>query len=90
MRATQILAPFTIYCHLKDVVAVPNGPYNGYDFVELGAGSLDVFGVLQALQSAGYEGYVSIEYEKVEDTDRGISKSVEHLKRIAADLFFRS
>jgi sugar phosphate isomerase/epimerase len=83
VEATKILVPFTFYSHLKDAVADPKGPFNGFNFVDLGAGIMDIPGVLEPLRQAGYSGYVSIEYEEVEDTSRGLAASVEYLKKAA-------
>jgi sugar phosphate isomerase/epimerase len=84
--ATRLLAPFAYYSHIKDAVVDPHGPFNGYDFVALGEGIMDIPAVLAEMRAAGYEGYLSIEYEKPEDAARGITSSLDYLKRIAPDL----
>ena len=85
-EATRILAPYTIYTHMKDCIRDENGPYNGYDFVDIGAGLVDFTAILRTLKQNGYAGYLSIEYENTTDVERGTADSLRRLREIMASL----
>lgn len=48
-----------VHVHLKDARGTPER----YEFPPLGTGAVDFGGVVSALARAGYQGYVSVEYE---------------------------
>lgn len=58
VAAINALAHRILHVHLKDVAAVGE-----HDCVALGTGIIDLEGVLNALQSVGYNGWLSIEIE---------------------------
>jgi sugar phosphate isomerase/epimerase len=86
VQAAQELAPYVIYAHLKDCVPNDNGAYFGHDFVDVGAGVVDYPGVLKALKSSGYAGYLSVEYEEPPDVERGTADSLSRLREYMASL----
>jgi sugar phosphate isomerase/epimerase len=47
----------------------------------LGHGEVPIETALKALKRAGYDGYVSLEFEGVEDNLRGIALGYENIKR---------
>jgi inosose dehydratase len=54
--------------HLKDVKPVEGG--NGYQFVELGQGRVDLPGVFAALNDISFDGWAIVELDRVPDTNR--------------------
>jgi sugar phosphate isomerase/epimerase len=84
--AAQELASVTAYVHLKDFRAVKpheqvDEAYTGltgdrYVGTVIGAGEVRLDAVLRALQGAGYDGWLSIEFEGTGDAKRGLEESV--------------
>jgi sugar phosphate isomerase/epimerase len=71
--------------HLKDSVAVP-GAMKDIP-IEVGAGRLDIRGVLRALLEIKYQGVVSFEYEKVAGNPvTGLAESVGYVRGLLAAL----
>jgi inosose dehydratase len=54
--------------HLKDVKPVEGG--NGYQFVELGQGRVDLPGVFAALNDISFDGWAIVELDRVPDPNR--------------------
>lgn len=89
-------APYTFYVHAKDfLVKNGNEPYPGKGFIMsragnylrgtiVGHGAVPVERCLKMLVNAGYDGYVSIEFEGLEDCVEGIALGLENLKRYIA------
>ena len=67
VEAGKKLAPYIFHTHLKDCVYTGKGQYFGYDYVEIGSGTIDYESILSNLKKSKYEGYLSLEYENVED-----------------------
>jgi len=92
--AVGITAPFTFHAHVKDFHKKPGGgfdPGDGFfksrngNFLRgavIGHGDVPVLHCLRALKRAGYDGYVTIEYEGIEDTLWAIRTGLENLKRM--------
>jgi sugar phosphate isomerase/epimerase len=55
-------APRVMHTHLNDSAPAPEGGGRRAAPVALGEGALDVKGILEILQDAGYSGYWNIEY----------------------------
>jgi inosose dehydratase len=64
--------------HLKDVRA---GGTNGYEFVELGRGRVDVPGVFNVLREIGYDKWAIVELDRVPDPGRTPKESAEMNRR---------
>ncbi len=92
-------ARYAFYVHAKDFI-VKDGqqPDPGKGFFSsrggnylrgtiVGHGDVPVVTCLRALKRAGYEGYLSIEFEGMEDCIDGISIGLENLKGYAASVF---
>jgi sugar phosphate isomerase/epimerase len=47
--------------------------------------SVDYAKILSALRAAGYDGWISFEYEAEEAEDTGIPRALAYLKRMLAD-----
>ncbi len=86
-------APYAFYVHIKDfIVKSGQGPDPGEGFflsrggnflrgTIIGHGDVPVVQCLRALRRTGYDGYVSIEFEGMEDCGQGISVGLANLKR---------
>jgi len=92
VEATRKLTEFTVHVHCKDIKIVPPqqvaaGERRRADGTALrgcalGEGSVDLSACLQVLREAGYDGYLSIEYEGREDPTTGVPKSIQYVKQL--------
>ncbi len=86
-------APYAFYVHIKDFI-VKSGqepdPGEGFflsrggNFLRgtiIGHGDVPVVQCLRALKRTGYDGYLSIEFEGMEDCVQGISLGLKNLRR---------
>ena len=77
-RAIRQLGARIIHVHFKDVPAV-----GAHDCVALGAGIVDVKGVIRELKACGYDGWLSIEVETADrDPSQEIAASAETVRRL--------
>ena len=94
-QAVTRLAPYAVHAHAKDLKISmepneehphlsPSGVYTAR--VAVGDGVVPVKRCLRILKSAGYDGYVSIEYEGSEDCITAIARAHEVLKGYLAEL----
>jgi sugar phosphate isomerase/epimerase len=80
VRAARELGARIIHVHFKDVPAV-----GSHDCVALGAGMVDVAGVVRELKACGYDGWLSIEVETGDrDPTAEIIASAGTLRRLWA------
>jgi sugar phosphate isomerase/epimerase len=78
VRAIRELGDAIVHVHMKDVPAA-----GADDCVALGTGIVDVAGVIEALQSCGYDGWLSIEVETGDrDPTDEIVASAETIRRL--------
>ena len=86
MEATRLLAPLTDMVHMKDLDLSDAGfgdPGGWWPSTSLGAGDLDLRGVLAELRSVGFEGLVCVELATLppgSDEDRIVAESVDWLR----------
>jgi sugar phosphate isomerase/epimerase len=81
-QAIRELGSRILHVHLKDVPAV-----GSHDCLAIGAGIVDVEGVLHALREQGYDGWLSIEIETANhDPTEEIIASAEYLRRLVSGL----
>ncbi len=92
------VAPYAKHVHVKDFhIKSGCGVDPGRGFFRsrggnylrgaiIGHGDIPVKQCLWALKNAGYDGYVSVEFEGMEDAETGISIGLENLKNIIASL----
>jgi sugar phosphate isomerase/epimerase len=95
LEAIRGLAPYTVHAHFKDVKKVPPGtpesfaPVRG-DFALLGCllgeGDVDVRGGIQILRAAGYDGYLTLEFEAPSDEKDGVRVCVDRAKALLREL----
>jgi len=93
--AVSRVAPYAFHVHAKDMYyrTSPTGNCNhqtrGCNYfggAVVGEGDIPVKKCLSILKRAGYEGYVSIEYEGIEDCFCGISRGLINLRKILSEL----
>ena len=66
VQAVRDYAKRILFLHLKDLQRpAPGGATDSYRFVELGQGSVDVRGVLSALDRTGFTGWTIVELDSV-------------------------
>ncbi len=94
-EAVADLAASTVSVHLKDFKEVRgdfSGPaYTGLDGRRyagtiIGEGEVDLRTCLQSLKDAGYQGWLSIEYEGEEEGTEAVAASIENARRILGQL----
>lgn len=96
-KAVGKLASYAKFVHAKDFhVKSGSGPNPGDGFfctrggeylrgAVVGQGNVPVYQCIQTLKRSGYDGFVSIEFEGVEDNLWAIKTGLENLKRYAAE-----
>jgi len=82
---TEIAADYVAYVHFKDFKK--KHPENtllpwSIEACTLGEGDVDLTKCLEALKKTGYNGFVALEYEGIEDEKTGIPKSVKHMNQV--------
>ena len=94
ITAVSRVAPYAIHAHAKDVV-VRNKPGahsyfsrggNYLSFVPIGEGDVPVEQCMKILKRAGYDGYISIEYEGNDDCIVGIEKCLKNMKKYLVNI----
>ena len=92
------VAPYAFYAHAKDFhIKSPMEPNPGDGFfcsrngtylrgAIVGHGNVPVRHCLKALKQAGYDGYVAIEFEGMEDCIQGLTIGLANLRRYIAEL----
>lgn len=95
VRAVTRMSPYAFHVHAKDFHRKPGyedpgrgwGRSRGGDLYRgaiIGHGNIDVRGCIAALKSAGYDGYLSIEFEGMEDNHLALEIGLENLRRYVA------
>ena len=96
--AVSRVAPYAFHAHAKDFVkrSFAQGPIPGGCFqsrgcnylrgVAVGMGDIPVKQCIAILKRAGYEGYLSIEYEGYEDCIEGITTGFKNLSKFLNEL----
>lgn len=93
VSAVTRMAPYAFHCHAKDFHVKPADaadPGRGWFRSRGGAylrgtivghGNVDVAGCVAALKAAGYDGWLSIEFEGIEDNLKALAIGLENLRR---------
>lgn len=96
--AVKMVSPYAIFAHAKDFyVKSADQPDPGKGFFKsrggnylkgtvIGHGNVPVVECLQALKDAGYNGFLSLEFEGMEEVLEGISVGFENLRRYISEL----
>ena len=96
-KAVSRVAPYAFHVHAKDMLITPADQCKSFHGLvsrggnlltccTVGEGSVPVKNCLRILRRAGYDGFVSLEYEGREDCFAGISRGAENLRRYLAEL----
>jgi sugar phosphate isomerase/epimerase len=92
LRAVTLMAPRAFHVHAKDFHIKPASSAEpgagwfrsrGGNLLRgaiVGHGNVDVTACLKALKSAGYDGFVSLEFEGMEDNKQALTIGLENLK----------
>ncbi|MBR6789354.1 MAG: sugar phosphate isomerase/epimerase [Oscillospiraceae bacterium] len=93
-------APYAFYAHAKDFLIKTGAdpvPGEGYSISTragnllrgtiIGHGSVPVRQCLRALKSAGYDGWIAIEFEGIEDCFEGVRIGFANLKKYVAEVY---
>ena len=93
VNAVSRVAPYAAYVHVKDfLVKSGNGADPGERFFRsrggnylrgtvIGHGAVPVKQCLSIIRNAGYDGYVTVEYEGMEPAIKGIAIGLENIKK---------
>ena len=96
--AVSKLLPHICFVHAKDSFlksGMTYDPGRGFNRTRggnfrrstiLGHGDVPVYQILTAIKKSGYDGYVSLEFEGIEDTMMAVEISAENLKRMIKDI----
>ncbi len=96
--AVSKLLPHIFFVHSKDSFTkcgMTYDPGRGFNRTRggsfrrstiLGHGDVPVYQILTAIKKSGYDGYVSLEFEGIEDTMMAVEISAENLKRMLNDI----
>lgn len=95
VRAVSRVAPYAVHVHAKDFIRFDEAVEGrtimtrGASYIAgtvIGEGVVPVRQCLKILKRAGYEGYVSVEYEGKEDCIAGIERGLANLKRFISEI----
>lgn len=93
--AVSRVAPYAIHVHLKDMMVRPaptgccTGMTRGGNYIcgtVVGEGDVPVARCLRILKAAGYDGFISLEYEGVEDCITGIARGLSNVRKMLTTL----
>ncbi|MDD3926385.1 MAG: sugar phosphate isomerase/epimerase [bacterium] len=95
LRAVTRMAPHAIHAHAKDFHIKPAEADPGTGWFSsrggnclrgsiIGHGNVDTAGCIKALKDAGYDGYLSIEFEGMEDNRQALEIGLENLRRYSS------
>ena len=96
--AVSKLLPHICFVHAKDSFlksGMTYDPGRGFNRTRggnfrrstiLGHGDVPVYQILTAIKKSGYDGYVSLEFEGIEETMMAVEISAENLKRMIKDI----
>ncbi|HBN84072.1 MAG TPA: hypothetical protein DDZ89_09530 [Clostridiales bacterium] len=85
VEGTKIARDYCAYVHFKDFKKIPDPskPWGwGTKSCIVGQGDVDHLGCLRVLKEVGYDGYIALEYEGVEDETIGVPESVAYMKKV--------
>ncbi|MDY3937560.1 MAG: sugar phosphate isomerase/epimerase family protein [Oscillospiraceae bacterium] len=94
VEAVGRLAPYAFHVHAKDFyVRSGNAPFFADGFFKtrggtylrgaiIGHGDIPVYQCLHTLMSEGYDGWITVEFEGMEDCEKGVLSGLKSLKRM--------
>ena len=96
VSAVKRMLPYAFHIHAKDFhIKSAQGADPGEGFFKsrggnylrgavIGHGNVDVYGCIKEIASSGYDGFISVEFEGIEDCLKGIRIGKENLERFIA------
>ena len=84
-EGTQVAAAHAAYVHFKDFRKIPDEsiPWGWkLEPATVGDGDVDLRACVQALRDAGYDGFVALEYEGLEEEATGVPRSVAFMNQV--------
>ena len=89
VEAARKLAPHTVATHIKDVIAAKGSPIeiSFWPSVPVGKGIIDIPAIVSILNSAGYQGMLCIEVDRlsadwIDKEDEAVQENVRYLKSL--------
>jgi len=94
VEAMKTAAPMAVHAHIKDFHMKKKGdfiPENGWfptrggNFLRgaiIGNGNVDLVSSLSTLLAAGYDGWLSVEFEGIEDCLMALKADIENVKKL--------
>jgi len=79
----QAAARHCAYVHAKDFRRLPDG---SLEPATIGQGDVDLPACLRLIKTAGYDGFVALEYEGLDDELVGVPESVAHITKVIEGL----
>jgi sugar phosphate isomerase/epimerase len=81
----RALGDLIAHCHMKDAVGTPGMPGDQFLFPLLGEGGIDWAATLEALETAGYRGFLTVEFEAFAYYRRVLGGDAEAAARLSLD-----
>lgn len=85
LQVVKDLLPYAVHFDLKDIKKVPKGNLADQYILKdcaLGEGSIDLKSCCKELKKAGYDGFLSLEFQGPGNNKEGVEKSIAFAKRI--------
>ena len=92
-KSVAVLMPYAYHVHAKDFFlrsGMEPNPGKGWirtragDYLRgtiIGHGNARVYQSIETVKRSGYDGYITVEFEGMEDNLKGIEQGLENLKR---------
>ena len=93
MHALPIAAPYAVHAHAKDFIFKSDAPSDGWIITRggnairgtiVGHGVVPIAECVAELRKAGYDGWLSLEFEGMEDNLTALKLGLQHLKKVVA------
>lgn len=94
MHALPIAAPYAVHAHAKDFVFKSEAPSDGWIITRggnairgtiVGHGVVPIPECIAQLRAAGYDGWLSLEFEGMEDNLLALKLGLQYLKRVVGE-----
>ncbi|MBQ9950532.1 MAG: sugar phosphate isomerase/epimerase [Clostridia bacterium] len=94
MHALPIAAKYAVHAHAKDFIFKSSAPSDGWIITRggnairgtiVGHGVVPIADCVAELRAAGYDGWLSLEFEGMEDNLTALKLGLQHLKKVVAN-----
>lgn len=94
MHALPIAAPYAVHAHAKDFIFKPDAPSDGWIITRggnairgtiVGHGVVPIPECVATLRAAGYDGWLSLEFEGMEDNLTALKLGLQYLKKVVGE-----